>query len=99
MLWTEIPLYFLYTSFSLYLNVKRLNVWDSIPVPPLFIEEVTAKPTEEFFPKYPKTPSPLRGTPSINRGRAELLTVFGYILRSKYFFLTVFVNKKDVHRE
>jgi len=30
--------------------VKRLDVWDSIPTPPLFIEEVAALPTEEFIP-------------------------------------------------
>jgi len=28
---------------------EKLDVWDSIPAPPLFIEEVAAVPTEEFF--------------------------------------------------
>ena len=32
-----------------YLNVKRLDIWDGIPAPPLFIEEVSAQPTEEFI--------------------------------------------------
>ena len=49
----------------------------AVPAPPLFIEEVAAELTEEFIPLYLRTPSPLRGTPSINRGRAELLFRFG----------------------
>ena len=55
----------------------------AISAPPLFIEEVAAKLTEEFIPLYSETPSPLRGTPSINRGRAELLFRFGGLFNLK----------------
>jgi len=44
-----------------YLNVKRLDIWDGIPAPPLFIEEVAAKLTEEFIPRIFKNSLPPSG--------------------------------------
>ncbi len=41
-----------------------------------------------------ETPSPLRGTPSINRGRAGLLFRFDHISHSKRLFLNAFTHEK-----
>ncbi len=56
--------------------MKSLDVWDSIPTPPLFIEEVARSAGGVYITTIQELPPPLRGTPSINRGRARLLSAF-----------------------
>ena len=51
-----------------------------ISTPPLFIEEVARSAGGVCYNRiilFQKTPSPLRGAPSINRGRAGILSRFG----------------------
>ncbi len=56
--------------------MQRLPKRKTILAPPLFIEEVVQSTGGVYYHNIQKTPSRLRRTPSINRGRVELLTTF-----------------------
>ena len=61
--------------------MKRLDVWDGILAPPLFIEEVAAQPTEEFIPLILKNSLPPSGY-SLYKQRESWITKLEGVVQS-----------------